>query len=206
MENRRLEPGRLVVASHNKGKLKEINQLLEPFGFEVVSAGDLDLPEPVEDGDTFEANAAIKALASAKASGYPALADDSGFCVEALDNDPGVYSARWAGPGKDFSVAMQKVEDKLQELGAENRNAYFVAVLCVAWPDGHTQFYRGEVHGKAIWPPRGLEGFGYDPMFVPDGFKKTFGEMDQASKQRNPDGSALSHRARAFDLFKAECL
>ncbi|MDX5595077.1 RdgB/HAM1 family non-canonical purine NTP pyrophosphatase [Pseudovibrio sp. SPO723] len=206
MENRRLEPGRLVVASHNKGKLKEINQLLEPFGFEVVSAGDLDLPEPVEDGDTFEANAAIKALASAKVSGYPALADDSGFCVEALDNDPGVYSARWAGPGKDFSVAMQKVEDKLQELGAENRNAYFVAVLCVAWPDGHTQFYRGEVHGKAIWPPRGLEGFGYDPMFVPDGFEKTFGEMDQASKQRNPDGSALSHRARAFDLFKAECL
>ncbi|WP_102868206.1 RdgB/HAM1 family non-canonical purine NTP pyrophosphatase [Pseudovibrio exalbescens] len=206
MTERRLEPGRLVVASHNKGKLKEINELLEPFGFDVVSAGDLGLPEPVEDGETFEANAEIKALAAAKASGLPALADDSGFCVNALMGDPGVYSARWAGPGKDFSVAMQKVEDKLQALGATDRGCSFVAVLCVAWPDGHTQFYRGEVHGDAVWPPRGLEGFGYDPMFLPEGFDRTFGEMDQASKQRLADGTALSHRAKAFDLFKSECL
>ncbi|MTI18521.1 RdgB/HAM1 family non-canonical purine NTP pyrophosphatase [Rhodobacteraceae bacterium RKSG542] len=207
MSHRKLEPGRLVLATHNKGKLKEIQDLLAPHGYEVISAAELDLPEPVEDGDTFEANALIKAAAAANASGLPALADDSGFCVKALNDAPGIYSARWAGPTKDFSVAMQAVEDKLLEAGATStadRACYFVAVLCLAWPDGHAQYYRGEVHGTAIWPPKGLEGFGYDPMFQPDGFERTFGEMTLAEKQGV--GASLSHRSRAFDLFKADCL
>ncbi|WP_057463161.1 RdgB/HAM1 family non-canonical purine NTP pyrophosphatase [Pseudovibrio sp. POLY-S9] len=205
-ENRRLEPGKLVLASHNKGKLREIQDMLAPHGFEVLSAGDLNLPEPVEDGDTFEANAAIKALAAATATGLPALADDSGFCVNGLNGDPGIYSARWAGPGKDFGVAMQAVQDKLTETNATDRTAYFVAVLCMAWPDGHTQFYRGEIHGELAWPPRGLEGFGYDPMFVPEGFDRTFGEMDKQEKHKTKEGEALSHRARAFVKFQKECL
>ncbi len=205
-ENRRLEPGKLVLASHNKGKLREIQDMLAPHGFEVLSVGDLDLPEPVEDGDTFEANAAIKALASAKATGLPALSDDSGLCVNGLNGDPGIYSARWAGPGKDFGVAMQSVHDKLAEAGTADRSAYFVAVLCLAWPDGHVQFYRGEIHGELAWPPRGPEGFGYDPMFVPEGFDKTFGEMDKQEKHTTKDGAALSHRARAFVKFQQECL
>ncbi len=204
MSHRKLEPCRLVLATHNKGKLKEIQDLLAPMGFEVISAGGLGLPEPVEDGDTFEANAAIKALAAARAANLPALADDSGFCVKALDGDPGIFSARWAGPEKDFAVAMQSVEDKLQEKGAqtpEQRGGHFVAVLCLAWPDGHTQHYRGEVHGEVVWPPRGLEGFGYDPVFQPEGFDRTFGEMTKEEKKGI--GESLSHRARAFDLFKA---
>lgn len=205
-ENRRLEPGKLVLASHNKGKLREIQDMLAPHGFEVLSAGDLDLPEPVEDGDTFEANAAIKALAATKATGLPALADDSGFCVSGLNDDPGIYSARWAGASKDFGVAMQAVQDKLAEVGSTDRGAYFVAVLCIAWPDGHLQYYRGEVHGELAWPPRGLEGFGYDPMFVPEGFDRTFGEMDKQEKHRTKEGEALSHRARAFVKFQKECL
>lgn len=205
-ENRRLEPGKLVLASHNKGKLAEIIDMLAPHGFEVLSAGDLDLPEPVEDGDTFEANAAIKALAAAKATNLPALADDSGFCVNGLNGDPGIYSARWAGPGKDFGVAMEAVHTKLQENGSSDKTAYFVAVLCLAWPDGHTQFYRGEVHGDLAWPPRGLEGFGYDPMFVPEGETRTFGEMGKDEKHITPEGKPLSHRARAFDKFQKDCL
>ncbi|WP_068084590.1 RdgB/HAM1 family non-canonical purine NTP pyrophosphatase [Polycladidibacter stylochi] len=209
MSQRKLEPGKLVLASHNKGKLREIEAMLAPFGYEVLSAGDLNLPEPEETGTTFEANAALKALAAAKATGLPALADDSGFCVKALADDPGIYSARWAGPDKDFAIAMQKVEDGLQATGAINaadRSAYFVAVLCVAWPDGHTQFYRGEVHGTAVWPPRGLEGFGYDPIFAPEGETRTFGEMGKDEKHILANGEPLSHRARAFALFKSECL
>jgi XTP/dITP diphosphohydrolase len=176
MSHRKLEPGKLVVASHNKGKLREINELLQPYGFEVVSAGDLGLPEPEETGTTFEANAEIKAVASATAANLPALADDSGFCVAELNGDPGIYSARWAGPDKDFAMAMRTVEEKLQSAGAttpERRRGSFVAVLCLAWPDGHKEFFRGEVEGQIVWPPRGTQGFGYDPVFQPDGHERT---------------------------------
>ncbi|WP_428648834.1 RdgB/HAM1 family non-canonical purine NTP pyrophosphatase [Roseibium sp.] len=210
MAHRKLEPGKLVVASHNKGKIREINELLEPFGFEVVSAGDLDLPEPEETGVTFEENAALKAHAAAKASGYPSLADDSGFCVAALDGDPGVYSARWAGPDKDFAMAMRTVEEKLQSKGAtdpEQRRSSFVAVLCLAWPDGHEEVFRGEVEGQVVWPPRGSQGFGYDPIFLPDGKDRTFGEMTSEEKHGgSKDTPALSHRSRAFRLFADGCL
>jgi XTP/dITP diphosphohydrolase len=198
---RRLNPGeRLVVATHNQGKLREIEVLVAPFGMSVVSAGALGLPEPEETGDTFEANALLKAEAAAAASGLPALADDSGIAVDALGGAPGIYSARWAGPGKDFAAAMRKVEDKLQGLGAtapEERKAHFVAVLALAYPDGGHDLFRGEVHGTLVYPPRGANGFGYDPMFVPNGHDVTFGEMDPAAKQ------AMSHRARAFALFAA---
>lgn len=200
---RKLEPGRLVLASHNAGKLAEIRDMLAPCGFEVVSAGDLDLPEPEETGTTFEENAELKARAAAEASGLPALADDSGFCVAALDGAPGVYSARWAGPEKDFALAMRNVEEKLQAAGAADdaqRTASFVAVLCLAWPDGEVALYRGEVSGTCVWPPRGSHGFGYDPMFRPEGEKRTFGEMTLAEKK------ALSHRARAFARFRARAI
>ncbi|MCX2724764.1 RdgB/HAM1 family non-canonical purine NTP pyrophosphatase [Roseibium salinum] len=210
MSHRKLEPGRLVVASHNKGKIREINELLQPFGFEVVSAAELDLPEPEETGLTFEENAALKAQAAAKASGLPALADDSGFCVAALDGDPGIYSARWAGPDKDFDMAMRTVEEKLQSEGAVNphqRRGSFVAVLCLAWPDGHQELFRGEVEGEVVWPPRGTQGFGYDPIFLPDGKERTFGEMTSEEKHGwSQDAPALSHRARAFQLFAKGCL
>ena len=210
MSHRKLEPGRLVVASHNKGKIREINELLQPYGFNVVSAGELNLPEPEETGLTFEENAALKAHAAAGASGLPALADDSGFCVAALDGDPGIYSARWAGPGKDFAMAMRTVEEKLQAIGAttdEKRRGSFVAVLCLAWPDGHAEFFRGEVEGQIVWPPRGTQGFGYDPVFQPDGHGKTFGEMSSEEKHGwSRETPALSHRARAFQLFSAGCL
>jgi len=191
-----LRPGdTLVVATHNPGKLREIETLVAPHGLSVTTAGALGLPEPEETGATFEENAALKALAAASASGRPALADDSGVCVDALGGDPGIYSARWAGPDKDFGVAMRRVEDLLNAAGAtspERRTARFVAVLCLAFPDGTTEFFRGEVTGRMIWPPRGDNGFGYDPMFVPDGYDITFGEMDPAEKHR------ISHRARAF--------
>lgn len=210
MPHRKLEPGKLVVASHNKGKIREINELLAPYGFDVVSAGDLALPEPEETGATFEANAELKAIAAAKASGLPALADDSGFCVEALDGAPGIYSARWAGPDKDFAMAMRTVEEKLQQKGAttpEQRRGSFVAVLCLAWPDGHTEFFRGEVKGQIVWPPRGDRGFGYDPVFQPDGHERTFGEMTSEEKHGwSTTKPALSHRARAFQLFSKACL
>ncbi len=210
MAHRKLEPGKLVVASHNKGKIREINELLQPFGFEVVSAGDLDLPEPEETGTTFEENAALKAHAAAKASGFPSLADDSGFCVAALDGDPGVYSARWAGPDKDFAMAMRTVEEKLQAKGAtspDQRRSSFVAVLCLAWPDGHEELFRGEVEGEVVWPPRGTQGFGYDPIFLPDGKDRTFGEMSSEEKHGgSKDQPALSHRSRAFRLFADGCL
>jgi XTP/dITP diphosphohydrolase len=186
---------KLVVASHNPGKLKEINELLGPYGVEVVSAGSVGLPEPEETGATFAANAQLKSEAAAMGSGLVALADDSGLYVEALDGEPGIYSARWAGPGKDFALAMRNVEEKLQARGATQpaqRRAHFVSVLSVAWPDGHVENFEGEVHGRLVWPPRGNKGFGYDPMFVPDGKSETFGEMDPDAKHR------ISHRAVAF--------
>jgi XTP/dITP diphosphohydrolase len=188
----------LVFATHNPGKLREIDELMAPFGLTVASAGALGLPEPEETGSSFEENAILKAVAAATASGHPALADDSGLAVDALDGDPGIYSARWAGPDKDFAYAMQRVEDELQERGAvkpEARMARFVAVLCLALPDGRTETFRGEVVGHLVWPPRGNNGFGYDPMFVPEGEHQTFGEMDNHAKRK------MSHRARAFAAF-----
>jgi XTP/dITP diphosphohydrolase len=180
---------RLVIASHNSGKVVEIDELLTPYGLDIVGAAALGLPEPEENGDTFEANAALKAHAAAKASGLPALADDSGLVVPALGGAPGIYSARWAGPNKDFAVAMERVR---RELGERDRRAHFVAVLALAWPDGDAALFRGEVHGHLVFPPRGERGFGYDPIFIPDGREETFGEIEPAKKHR------ISHRARAF--------
>jgi XTP/dITP diphosphohydrolase len=195
----------LVVATHNKGKLREIGDLVRPFGLTVIAAGDLGLPEPEETGATFEENAAIKALAAAKASGHPALADDSGLAVDALGGEPGIHSARWAGPDRDFSRAMRLVEERLAEAGAttpEKRRARFVAALCLAFPDGSREEWRGEVEGTLVWPPRGDRGFGYDPMFRPDGYEITFGEMPAETKHGwNGEGEGLSHRARAFAKF-----
>jgi len=196
---RRLAAGeRLVLASHNNGKLAEIADLVRPLGLAVVSAGDLGLPEPVEDAPDFVGNARIKALAAARASGLPALADDSGFCVAALDGRPGVYSARWAGPSKDFAAAMGRVNAELEQ--AEDRRAWFVAALCLGWPDGHTETFVGRVDGTVVWPPRGTLGFGYDPMFLPGGAVETFGEMAPEAKH------AVSHRARAFAQMLVACL
>jgi XTP/dITP diphosphohydrolase len=202
--------GRLVVATHNEGKLIEMRELLLPYGVEAVSAGELNLPEPEETGMTFAANARIKAQAAADASGLPALADDSGLAVDALDGAPGIYSARWAGEGKDFRHAMEKVEGMLRERDAftpERRKAHFVSVLCVAWPDGHVEEFEGKVDGILVWPPRGEKGFGYDPMFLPNGFDLTFGEMSRDQKHGlPPHGQALSHRARAFLRLAEACL
>ena len=194
---RRFEGGRLVIASHNPGKVKEIALLLEPFAVAVVPAGALGLAEPEETGATFAENAALKARAAADASGLPALADDSGLVVPALDGAPGIYSARWAGPGKDFRIAMEKVETALA--GKAGRRAYFACALAVAWPDGHVEAFEGEVHGELVWPPRGTHGFGYDPMFRADGHEETFGEMEPAAKHR------ISHRARAFRRLVEGC-
>ena len=196
--SRRLAAGRLIVASHNPGKVREITELLTPFGIEPVSAGALGLPEPEETGTTFIANAELKALAAATAAGEPALADDSGLEVNALGGAPGIYSARWAGPSKDFSLAMQKVH---QEMGdAEDLGCRFVAALTIAWPDGHCESFLGTVEGEIVWPPRGDRGFGYDPMFRPLGHDITFGEMEAAAKH------AMSHRADAFRQLVAACL
>lgn len=193
---RKLGQGRLVIASHNAGKVREIGALLGPRGIEAVSAGDLDLPEPEETGTTFIANAELKAMQAADLSGLPALADDSGLCVEALNGDPGIFSARWAGPGKDFAMAMQRIWQEVAAKGPEaGHDAHFVCALCVAWPDGHTESFEGRVDGSIVWPPRGGLGFGYDPFFVPQGHAITFGEMDPAAKH------AMSHRARAFALL-----
>ena len=193
---------KLVIASHNAGKVREIAALLAPFGTEVISAGDLNLPEPVEDGDTFIANAKIKSDAAAFATNLPALADDSGLCVDALKGEPGIYSARWAGPKKDFVVAMQKVEDELKKAGAvnpEQRTAHFVCALSLTWPDGHAEVFEGRVNGHLVWPPRGAGGFGYDPIFQSEGETITFGEM-------NPDAKhATSHRADAFAKLVNAC-
>ena len=188
---------RLVIASHNPGKVEEITALLAPFAIDVVSAGALGIAEPEETGDSFEANAALKARAAAAASGLPAIADDSGLVVPALGGAPGIYSARWAGPAKDFRVAMQRVH---RELGDQDRSARFVAVLALAWPDGDLELFRGEVAGKLVWPPRGERGFGYDPIFVPEGGVATFGEIEPARKHK------ISHRARAFAKLVEGCL
>lgn len=205
---RKLEEPKLVIASHNQGKIRELRDLLDPLGYDLVTAGDLDLPEPEETGTTFEANAELKALASAKAAGMPALADDSGLAVDGLDGAPGIYSARWAGPQKDFGMAMELVEKALREQSPDNRAARFVSVICLAWPDGHTEFFRGEVEGTIVHPARGTQGFGYDPIFQPDGHERTFGEMSAEEKHgwTPGDAAALSHRARAFKLFAEQCL
>jgi XTP/dITP diphosphohydrolase len=189
MMPRQFAGDRLIIASHNPGKVEEIAALSAPFAIKTLSAGTLGIPEPEETGDSFEANAGLKARAAAEASGLPALADDSGLVVPALGGAPGIYSARWAGPAKDFRIAMERVH---RELGDRDRSAAFVAVLALAWPDAGTELFRGEVEGSLIWPPRGDRGFGYDPMFVPAGAALTFGEMDPAQKH------LISHRARAF--------
>ena len=194
---RRLETKRLVVASHNPGKVGEIGALVAPFGIDTVSAGDLGLDEPEETGADFIANALIKSRAAASASGEPALADDSGLVVPALGGAPGLFSARWAGPDKDFWAAMQKVEDELQ--GKNDRRAHFACALALCWPDGNLETFDGAVHGTLVWPPRGTEGFGYDPVFVADGHDLTFGEMDPAEKHR------ISHRADAFRKLVDAC-
>ncbi|GHF15634.1 non-canonical purine NTP pyrophosphatase [Kordiimonas sediminis] len=188
---------KLVIASHNKGKVREIGELLAPFGVETVSAGDLGLPEPIEDGLTFIANAEIKALAAAKAANLPALADDSGLEVDALDGDPGIYSARWAGPKKDFTVGMEKIHALIKD--QDNMAANFTCALTLAWPDGHMESFEGKVFGTLTWPLRGDKGFGYDPMFIPNGHAVTFAEMEPADKH------AMSHRADAFKQLIAAC-
>jgi len=213
---RKLEAGRLVIASHNQGKVREIRELLGPYGVEPVSAAELDLPEPDEIGTTFIDNADLKARAAADLAGLPALADDSGLCVEALGDRPGIFSARWAladarvspqaGPGeidgeRDFNRAMARVHDELEALGPEaSRNAHFVCALALCWPDGHSEWFEGRVDGTLVWPPRGTNGFGYDPIFVPAGGEATFGEMDPAEKH------AISHRADAFSKLVAALL
>ena len=196
-EPRRFRERRLVIATHNKGKLAEIDDLLRPYHVDVVSAGDLGLPEPDETGATFEANAELKARAATEASGIPALADDSGLVVPSVGGEPGIFSARWAGPQRDFALAMRTVQDRLGE--KRERRAHFVAVLALAWPDDHVEVFRGEAHGTLIWPPRGTKGFGYDPMFLPDGHALTFGELEPEQKH------GISHRANAFRKLVAAC-
>jgi XTP/dITP diphosphohydrolase len=202
--------GKLVIATHNPGKLTEMRELLAPYGIEAVSAGELGLGEPEETGKTFEANARIKAIAAAQAARLPAFADDSGVVVDALDGAPGIYSARWAGPNKDFNDAMARIERLLQERGATvpaKRTAHFVSALCVAWPDDHLEEVEARADGTLIWPPRGSAGFGYDPMFLPDGFDRTFGEMTSIEKHGLPPlGLGLSHRAKAFVKLAEICL
>uniref|UniRef100_Q07US1 dITP/XTP pyrophosphatase n=1 Tax=Rhodopseudomonas palustris (strain BisA53) TaxID=316055 RepID=Q07US1_RHOP5 len=202
--------GQLVIATHNPGKLAEMRELLAPYGIEAISAGDLGLQEPDETGDTFQANARIKAQAAANAAQLPAFADDSGLVVDALDGAPGIFSARWAGEGKDFLAAMTQIERLLQERGArepEQRTAHFVSALCVAWPDGHVEEVEARADGTLVWPPRGSAGFGYDPTFLPDGHGRTFGEMTSLEKHGLPPlGLGLSHRAKAFIKLAELCL
>ncbi len=200
-EPRKLPAGRLLAATHNPGKVKEFNELLAPLGFQTVSAAELGLAEPEETAQTFQGNAELKALTAARTAGEPALADDSGLAADGLAGAPGIYSARWAGPGKDFAAAIQKVEDGLAAEttadGEVDRRASFISVLSLAWPDGHVESFEGVVRGQLVWPPRGDRGFGYDPIFVPEGETETFGEMDPARKH------TMSHRAVAFAKFKA---
>jgi XTP/dITP diphosphohydrolase len=202
--------GELVIATHNPGKLAELRELLAPFGITAASAGELGLPEPEETGLTFRENARIKAEAAAGRAQRPAFADDSGLVVEALDGAPGIHSARWAGETKDFASAMRRIEDELRCRGAvrpEQRKAHFVSALCVAWPDRHVEEFEGRIDGTLVWPPRGTAGFGYDPMFLPEGLARTFGEMTSDEKHGLPPlGSGLSHRARAFRQLAEACL
>jgi XTP/dITP diphosphohydrolase len=202
--------GKVVIATHNPGKLAEMRELLAPYGIEAVSAGELGLGEPDETGSSFSTNARIKAVAAAKAAQLPAFADDSGLVVDALDGAPGIFSARWAGPTKDFNAAMAQIERLLQERGAttpDKRGAHFVSALCVAWPDDHLEEVEARADGTLVWPPRGTAGFGYDPMFMPEGFARTFGEMTSVEKHGLPPlGLGLSHRARAFVKLAEICL
>jgi len=202
--------GPVVIATHNAGKLREMRELLAPYEIATLSAGELGLPEPPETGKTFADNARIKALAAARASGKTAFADDSGLVVEALGGEPGIHSARWAGPDKDFRAAMNRIQTLLVEREAKNpeqRRTHFIAALCLAWPDGHVEEFEGRVDGIAVWPPRGNKGFGYDPLFRPDGFDRTFGEMNAEEKHGlPPQGRGLSHRARAFMKLAEACL
>ena len=202
--------GPVVIATHNPGKLKEMRELLAPYGVATQSAGDLRLPEPDETGKTFAANARIKALAAARASGDVAFADNSGLVIDALGGEPGIHSARWAGLDKDFRGAMNRIQTLLIERDAktpEQRRAHFVAALCIAWPDEHVEEFEGRVDGVVAWPPRGDKGFGYDPLFRPDGFDRTFGEMSAEEKHGlPPQGQGLSHRARAFMQLAEACL
>jgi XTP/dITP diphosphohydrolase len=201
--------GKLVIATHNPGKLAEMRELLAPYGIDAISAGELKLPEPDEIGMSFRENARIKAEAAATGSGLPAFSDDSGLAVDALDGAPGIYSARWAGPDKNFPRAMETIEQKLGARSAttpERRKAQFVSALCVAWPDGHAEEFEARVDGTLVWPPRGDQGFGYDPMFLPDGHTRTFGEMPSEEKHGLPPrGKGLSHRARAFVKLAEAC-
>lgn len=199
MSHRRFPGGRLVVATHNPGKLVELRALFAPFTADLAAAGALGLPEPEETGETFIANAELKARAAATASGFPALADDSGLCVTALGDAPGIYSARWAGPDKDFALAMKRVESELAAKGLATSPAHFVCALTLGFPDGHCESFEGRIDGHLVFPPRGTRGFGYDPIFQPEGFAITFGEMDPAAKH------AMSHRARAFAQLIAAC-
>jgi len=206
-----LQAGPIVIASHNRGKIREIEDLLGPFGFDVRSAADLGLADPEETGETFAENAVLKAEAACRASGLPALADDSGLVVEVLGGAPGIHSARWAGPERDFAQAMRNIEEKLRAAGAttpDQRRGHFVSVLALALPDDETETFTGTVDGTLVWPPRGEKGFGYDPVFLPDGHERTFGEMNAAQKHGwSPGGPpGLSHRARAFAAFAAACL
>jgi XTP/dITP diphosphohydrolase len=200
----------VVIATHNPGKLREMHELLMPFGIEIQSAVELGLPQPKETGTTFAENARIKALAAARASEKPAFADDSGLVVDALGGEPGIHSARWAGPDGDFRAAMNRIQTLLIERGArtpDQRRAHFVAALCLGWPDGHVEEFEGRVDGVAVWPPRGDKGFGYDPLFRPDGFDVTFGQMSAEEKHGLPPlGRGLSHRARAFMKLAEACL
>lgn len=196
----RLMPGKLVAATHNRGKISELNDLFRPYGFEVVSALELGLDEPEETEDSFSGNALLKARAAAVATGLPALSDDSGLAVRALGGQPGIYSARWAGEPRDFYRAMEKVEAELAAIGAQDRSAKFVCALAVVWPDGAEAVFEGEVHGQLVWPPRGEKGFGYDPVFVADGETETFGEIEPGRKH------AMSHRARAVEKLRAALL
>lgn len=196
---RRFDGKRLVIASHNPGKVREIGELLAPFRIDITSVSQHGVPEPEETGATFRANAELKARAVAEATGLPALADDSGLAVHALGGEPGIHSARWAGPKKDFALAMKKVEEALATKGMSDRGAHFVCALALAWPDGHVEHFEGRVDGILVWPPRGTQGFGYDPMFLPDGHALTFGEMEPARKHD------MSHRARAFADLVVSC-
>ncbi|MGV8997592.1 MAG: RdgB/HAM1 family non-canonical purine NTP pyrophosphatase [Parvibaculaceae bacterium] len=197
--SRKFDAKTLIIASHNEGKVREFRDLFAGHSFAVRSAAELGLREPEETGDTFRANAELKALAAATASGEVALADDSGLCVEALNGQPGIYSARWAGPQKDFDFAMEKVRVALVEEGTLNTRSYFIAGLALAWPDGHVEYFEGRIDGDLVWPPRGRKGFGYDPMFIPDGHEMTFGEMEPDAKH------AMSHRARALTQLLNAC-
>jgi XTP/dITP diphosphohydrolase len=209
-EIRHLTSDRLVIATHNPGKLAEMRELLAPYGIAAISAGELGLAEPDENGMTFSENACIKAVAAANTAKLPALADDSGLAVEALDGAPGIHSARWAGPDRNFYGAMEAIEQQLHARGAttaERRRAHFVSALCLAWPDGHTEQFEARVAGTLVWPPRGDRGFGYDPIFLPDGQQRTFGEMSSEEKHGLPPrGQGLSHRARAFLKLAEACL